>query len=864
VVIPYPTSMSAQKSKRSGVLGAILGMLGFSGLAGLLVAVMVTPAIAVTGMTANNSIGIFNELPEYATLGDDLAQRVTLYGLQDGNQVPFATIFETNREEVGWDQISQYAKDAAVYGEDARFYEHGGVDLQSVMRAVVGNFASGEIESGGSTITMQLIKNINVEAANKLTDPEARKKAYNEASAPTMDRKIKEMKLAIGLEKNYDKQTILLNYLNIAHFGGVTYGIEAAAQRYFGITSAELSPAQAASLIAMVQAPNARSLDKEENYERNHTRRDYILKQMFKYGSITKEEFDAAIATPIQPNLQPLKTGCMSATIGQYFCDAVVEELQSNEAFGATPEERKAAFRNGYDVYTTLDLNMQNQAQASMSKWVPPTDDRFQLGGAASGVEPGTGRVLYMSQNTTFDNTADGGGPGTTSVNYNTDFDRGGSSGFQPGSMFKVFTLAEWLKAGHGLNEHVSGTPRTWKQNEFTYCGSRMSGADYAPKNSGSAPASVNVLQATASSVNAAFMNMATELDLCDIRDTAASLGVHNAKGPKDGEDVMSNISDILGVGGDHVAPVTIAAAFAGIAARGLVCSPIMIDRVVKFNGEEITPPASKCSQALDPEIADAMIYALKGVIRGGTGSGSNVGGAPMFGKTGSTTKYNQTWMSAATSTVSSTLWIGNVVGDQSLSRIRVSGTSASLLRHRVTSEMFRAWNDWRGGEDWPAPKSNYLSGNNNPVPDVSNQSPAQAKQILEGLGFQYADGGPVASAVPAGLVAHTDPGAGASAPRGRVITVYTSDGSLGATMPNVVGMELKQATDALKSAGFDQGSIKVNYRDGQDKGTCMVEGSDPSGGSATAKNAAVTLTVMCTGNPGGGPGGNNQGGGNG
>jgi membrane peptidoglycan carboxypeptidase len=854
--------MSAQKTKRSGALGAILGLLGFSGLAGLLVAVMVTPAIAVTGMTANNSIGIFNELPEYATLGDDLAQRVTLYGLQDGQQVPFATIFETNREEVGWDQISQYAKDAAVYGEDARFYEHGGVDLQSVARALVGNLASGGIESGGSTITMQLIKNINVEAANRLTDPEEKRAAYNEATRTTIDRKIKEMKLAIGLEKNYDKQTILLNYLNIAHFGGVTYGIEAASQRYFGITSAELSPAQAASLLAMVQAPNARSLDKEENYERNHDRRDYILKQMFKYGSITQEEFDAAIATPIQPNLQPLRTGCMSATVGQYFCDAVVEELQANEAFGATPEERKAAFRNGYDVYTTLDLNMQNHAQATMSKWVPASDDRFKLGGAASGVEPGTGRVLYMAQNTTFDNTADGGGPGTTSVNYNTDFDRGGSSGFQPGSTFKIFTLAEWLKSGHGLNEHVGGSPRTWKQREFTRCGSPMSGDDYAPKNSGSAPATVNVLQATASSVNAAFMNMATELDLCDIGSTAASLGVHNATGPKNGEDVMSVPSDILGVGADHIAPLTIAAAFAGISARGLFCTPIVIDRVVKFNGEEITPPVSQCNQALDPEIADAMIYAMKRVVSGGTGSASAVRGAPMFGKTGSTTSYNQTWMSAATSTVASSLWIGNVEGDQSLSRVRVSGTTASQLRHRVTSEMFKVWNDWRGGEDWPDPLQNYLSGNNNPVPDVTGDAPEQAKQVLEGLGFKYADGGPVPSAVPAGRVASTDPGAGASAPRGRIITVYTSDGSQGATMPNVVGTELKQATNALKDAGFDKDSIKVNYRGGEDKGTCMVEGSDPAAGASTARDAAVTLTVLCTGNPGGG-GGGNQGEGN-
>ncbi|WP_167044587.1 transglycosylase domain-containing protein [Salinibacterium sp. ZJ454] len=852
--------MSAQKTKRSGVFGAILGMLGFSGLAGLLVAIMVTPAIAVTGMTANNSIGIFNELPEYATLGEDLAQRVTLFGKQDGADVPFATIFETNREEVAWEQISQYAKDAAVYGEDVRFYEHGGVDTQSVVRAALGYLGFADTDSGASTITMQLIKNISVEQANQMQDQNAKEKAYKEATAPTLDRKLKEMKLAIGLEKEYDKQTILLNYLNIAHFGGVTYGIEAAAQRYYGITSADLNPAQAASLIAIVQFPNSRSLDKEENFENNKVRRDYILNQMHKYNTITKEQLDEALATPIQPNLQPLKTGCMNASVAQYFCDAVVKELKANEAFGATSEERNNAFRNGYDVYTTLDLNMQNHAQATLSKWVPSSDERFQLGSASTAVEPGTGRVLFMAQNTGFNDTLAGGGPGTTSVNYSTDQNRGGSSGFQAGSTFKVFTLAEWLKAGHGLNEHVSGSLRTYNIRDFVYCGGPTGQNGWKPKNAGPSPSSVSVLNATADSVNTAFLNMATEMDLCDIENTAASFGMHPANGNQDPEGMMEKPSSVIG-GAETFSPLTMASAFATIAARGQYCSPVMIDSVVKFNGETLTPPATQCNQAVDPEIADAMIYALKRVFTEGTATMARVGdGTPIFGKTGSTDSYNQTWLAAATSTVASATWIGNVVGEQRLNKTNIGGQTGSNIRFRIGKELYSVFNDMRPGENWPEPKANYLSGNNSPVPDVTGQTLEQAKSLIQSLGFKFADGGATASAAEVGRVAHTDPGAGASVPRGRTITVYTSDGSLATAMPNVVGKELSVAQADLAAAGFDPAKVTVNYRGGEQGGTCVVEASDPAAGAGTSKAAAVTLTVVCTG---GGGNGNNGGGNN-
>ncbi|MEY2848351.1 MAG: hypothetical protein RI885_1016, partial [Actinomycetota bacterium] len=222
--------MSAPISKPVGVFGALAGLVGFSALAGVLVTAMVTPALAITSMTASNTVGIFEDLPDYMTI-DQLPERNTLWATQGGQPVPFAQVFNQNREQVAWDQVSQFVKDAAVAGEDRRFYEHGGVDLAGIARAAVNN-ATTDTTQGASTLDQQLVKLILINRALELPDEAERKAAYAAAQAGTIDRKLKEAKLAVGLEKRYTKNEILLGYLNIAGFGGNTYGIAAAAQQY--------------------------------------------------------------------------------------------------------------------------------------------------------------------------------------------------------------------------------------------------------------------------------------------------------------------------------------------------------------------------------------------------------------------------------------------------------------------------------------------------------------------------------------------------------------------------------------------------------------------------------------------------------
>jgi Membrane carboxypeptidase (penicillin-binding protein) len=254
--------MPAQKKTASSLFTAVVGTVGFSALAGLLVTVMVAPALAITGITANNTIGVFESLPEYMTIDNQHQQNEIVAKNPDGSDFHIASVYEQNREEVSLDQMSDNLKNAAVAGEDRRFYDHGGIDLPSVARAAVGQI-TGTSGSGASTITMQLVRNIRVQEAFNEPGVSDKQRAKDIAAAvyPDLGRKLQEMKYAIGLEKKYSKATILAAYLNIVGMGSNTYGVQAAAQEYFSTTAADLTVAQAASLVAIVQNPTKNGLD---------------------------------------------------------------------------------------------------------------------------------------------------------------------------------------------------------------------------------------------------------------------------------------------------------------------------------------------------------------------------------------------------------------------------------------------------------------------------------------------------------------------------------------------------------------------------------------------------------------------------
>lgn len=700
--------------KRPSLFGSLLGFLFFSIVAGALVGSLAIPSILVASRTTNASIGFFEGLPTYITL-DAQTQRNLIYANRDGQPVPIATVYDQDRQEVDWEQVSPFVKDATVAGEDRRFYDHGGIDVQSIVRAAAGNVVHREITSGSSTIAMQLVKNLLVQRALRIKDPVKAKAAYAAAIDDTLNRKIREMKYAIALEKRYSKKTVLLGYLNIAGFGGNSYGIEAAAQKYFSVSAKDVTLPQAASLVAMLQQPNALNLSDPARYAANKVRRDIILADMRDIGSITPVQYQEAVATPIAPKLQAPNNGCLYAADAKFACDLALHLVPTLSALGPTEAARTKAWAQGNNkIYLSIDLNQQDVAQANLSADAPADETRFALGAAAVSVQPGTGRILVMAQNKLFDNSQAGGGATTTAVDYSTDRIYGGSMGFATGSTYKIFTLAQWLKTGHTLSDTVDGTPRTFQQSSFNSSCASFVGSYPAHNDTPNEGGVMTVAAATTNSINVAYLAMAQKLDLCDINATAKEMGVHRA----DGAPLQTIPTAVIGT--NEIAPLTMASAIATMGASGVYCAPTIIDKVVTAAGTELPGQVAQCSQALAPNIASTVAYALASVMTAGTGKAGNPqDGVPIVGKTGTTNFVDQNWLVGTSTKVALAVWVGTTDGGRrNFRKTTIAGTlgyNTKFNIFRATMASLNSNPEYRGGV-FPNPDPALVSGAGHPT----------------------------------------------------------------------------------------------------------------------------------------------------
>lgn len=863
--------MADQDTPRRSWIAGLLGLVGFGAIAGVLVTITVAPAVALTGIAASSAIGVFDSIPDYFEL-DELPERNVIMARDaDGSWREIAAIYDQNREEVPYTEIAPVVVDALIAGEDRRFYEHGGVDLPGVIRAAIGNVGAGGIESGASTLTMQLVKQTFVQEAYNLPTKEERDAAYAEATATSFDRKIKEMKIAIALEKRYTKKEILTAYLNIAYFGAQTYGIQAAAQRYFGVNASELNLPQAASLIAIVQYPEARNLyvsadDPEGSAERlkeNSERRDYVLGFMLEEGYITQAEYDEALAVPVDAafvaNGKVPQQGCRTAQ-GEvrWFCDFVVKSVKDFEFLGDTVETREANWaRGGYTLYTTMDYPSQVAAQNTVWNWAPNWITDFEFGAAAVVVEPGTGRVRVMVQNKVFDDAFTPDNPAiSTAVNFNTSSGYGNSTGFQPGSTYKLFTLTQWLITNHGVNEVINGSEGLVPANQW-HDRCNGTGVDYEIVNDAHESGSYTVRSGTWGSINGVFLRMATKLDLCDINELAAKMGVERA----DGTPLLTTPATVIGT--NEVSPLSMANAYATIASGGRTCEPILIDAWAGADGIVQPGQSPKCAQTIDPDIAATVADVLVGNTLYGTGRDSDPGdGIPMLSKTGTTDDSEQTWVASSTTTNTLIVWTGNITGHFSMYGFYVDGipTAIRLVRHDITREIMGFLDARFGGGAFPAPSGKYETGGKVLVPNVSNigLTYEQAKKVLEDVGFVVADGGDANSDQLRGTVSSQNPPANEGVGAGSTITLYKSLQNM-TVVPNVVGQTVSAATTTLDNADYSSvtvaGTCPAGYQrapgmpatvpptDGRVSGL-TVQSMTPAGATLQVTGSQVTLGV--------------------
>ncbi|MFT4307346.1 MAG: transglycosylase domain-containing protein [Microbacterium sp.] len=782
--------MPDTKRTSSGVLGGLAGLVGLSAIAGVLITATVTPAIAVTGAAASGAITLFDNLPSVLEI-DDLMEPTTLY-YSDGTTV-LATFYDQNRSPVTFDEIAPVMYDAILSSEDPRFYEHGGIDLIGTVRALFSNL-SGGVTQGGSSISQQYVKNILIQqcewnATTDEDDQECYTAATESSGIEGIERKLQEMRYAIALEQEYSKDEILLGYLNIANFGGTTYGIDAAARYYFGVSASQLTLGQAATLAGIVQNPNLYRIDVSggtttdsdgnainsaaDGYSLTKQRQTYVLGRMLDDGKITQEQYDAAVAEPITPNITPATQGCAAAGTAAYFCQYVVSIIKTDTAFGETSDDRLVALRRGgLKITTTLDKTLQDAAATTMDDYTPSSVDGMDFGAASTNIETSTGRILSITQNTTF-NESSSAGVGETSLVYAGDVTNGGSSGFNAGSTFKLFTLIDWLEEGHSLNEVVNGVNRVFSPFTNSCLTNTTITNTTKISNFNNVTGSVSTpMYFTAQSINSGFLAMAQELDLCGIQNVIAALGVTRGDGTAITMDAPAKI-----IGSENVSPIAMAAAYAAVANNGVYCQPQAIDAVTDADGNEQAIPTRTCTQVIPSNIAATAAYALQGVMAsGGTGSSGNPSdGTELIGKTGTHESY-QTWLIESSTAVTTAVWVGNSTGQTNLFNQYYNGTLLSSLRYTLARSIQATADVLYPGGTFPDPDSTLTQTTYTDVPDVVGMTTEAATAALEAEGFSVTVGTAVDSTSAAGVIVSQSPSGEAAS--GSTVTIVPSTGT--------------------------------------------------------------------------------------
>lgn len=729
-------------------LGKIFGFLGVSAICGVLVAGLLVPAAAVSGSAASGSIEFFDALP--AELKVDPPNQTTRILASDGSVI--ASVYEENRTKVSLDQISPFMKEAVIAVEDSRFYEHGGVDTTGIMRALVAT-ARGN-RQGASTITQQYVNNVlNANLAAEGKDEDIKLNGVNKGVGD----KLREMKLAIALEKEFSKDEILEGYLNIVFFNRDAYGIEAASKFFFSTTAKNLTLPQAALLAGLVNSPSA--FDPINNPESSKARRDLVLSLMLSQNKITQAEHDAAVATPVTTKVTPARQGCAYAATAPYFCDYVLHLLENNPAYGADLKERqRLIYGGGLTITTTLDPKAQASAQEQVNASAGANPDKW--GAALVSVQPNSGKIVTMAQNTTF---LPKKGGFDSQVNFNVDQldkdgnDLNGLGGAQPGSTMKPFTFAEWLNEGKSMNTVVNASQREYPLgfNWRHTCGQVTGGYSTAQKNQGLGTADdlqnaepqfyryMPVLFGLYNSINTATFASAAQLDFCGIQKVVDAVGLHSGlPNQKTGEPNpkidMSTLGNLLG--STQTAPLTMASAFATFANDGKYCEPIAITSVTDQTGTKLPAQSSSCRDALTPEVARGVNYALQEVMNVGSGSliqprlSTNTN-FPVAAKTGTSNMNESTWVVGHTTGLATAAWFGDPLGAQNRPGRNLTFNGQfyeSLDGYMIAGPMFSkfmtATAPTYGTDPFPAPPSTMVNGAQQPrTPSNGSSAPATA-----------------------------------------------------------------------------------------------------------------------------------------
>jgi membrane peptidoglycan carboxypeptidase len=726
---------------------------------------------------------------------------------------PIAWIYSQRRFEVPSDQIADTMKLAIVSIEDKRFAEHNGVDWKGTLTGLAG-YASGDVDTrGGSTIEQQYVKNYQLLV---LAQTDAERRAAVET---TPARKLREIRMALTVDKTFTKAEILTRYLNLVSFGNNAFGIQDAAQTYFGIDASQLNWQQAALLAGLVQSTS--TLNPYTNPDGALQRRNLVLDTMIDNLPQHADELRAAKAQPlgILPQPNELPNGCIASGDRAFFCDYVLDYL----ARAGISKEQVA--RGGYLIRTTLDPKVQTSVKQSIDKIASPTLDG--VASVMSVIKPGKDahRVMAMASNRTYGLNSDAG-----ETMQPQPFSLVGDGA---GSIFKIFTTAAALDMGMGINAQLE------VPGFFQAKGLGSGGAKGCPKemwcvrNDGSYRGSMNVTEALATSPNTAFARLIQQIGVPRAVDMAVKLGMRSyaLPGTARAYDPQSNesLADFIkrqNLGSFTLGPIELNAlelsnVAATLASGGVWCPPSPIDKVIDRKGNEVSFTTDACDQVVPEGLANTLSVAMShDVLGGGTagGSASATGwNLPMSGKTGTTEAHRSAGFVGFTNNYAAASYIfsdASTPSDICSGPLRECG-SGDLYGG---SEPARIWfnamkpiaTDF-GDVHLPPTDPRYVDGGpNSRVPSVAGMDLNLARQRLKDAGFQVADQpSSVNSTAPMGQVVGTSP-SGQTIP-GSIITINTSNGIPPAPPPPPAGAPpLQVGTTVIEIPGLPPITVPV------------------------------------------------------
>ena len=802
---------------------------------------------------ANSAYGTFEELQE-EWVPDTRSMELTLPDLSrvsriyaDSGEVLAELHDGRNSKPIPYSAVPSVMVHAILAAEDAEFFEHEGVDFSAIASAAIDNLIY-DTTRGGSTITQQVVKNAFV------------------GSELTIQRKVNEAFVAAELERRFPKERILEFYMNSVYFGGGAYGVKSAAEEFYDKDLNDVEVHEAAALAVLVRNPSL--YNPRTRPEITLERRDDVIMQMLEEGWISEFEAERALDQPLGVVDTPPRRGEADHVVAE-----VKRQILNDDEFsflGDTNEERKRAIfgcpaddvacegGGGLQIFTTIDLRLQNEANRILNNWLPllPYEQNLEAcskifddfeeslafyekyaethscrpTGAISMVDNHTGAVKVMASGLPFEFSQ---------------FDLAVQGRRNPGSSFKPFGLVTYLEQGGSMGSYWNGDSPVEIDCGFpcTPSGSSV----WTPRNAGGGKGTISLEAATYGSVNTVYAQVSAEAGPDNIVEMARRMGVTESA-------LTPALSIVLGT--SSVSPLEMASGYSNFATNGRHADDYIVAKIVDHEGTVIYEHQPEITQVADPAIFAAARRALVKVPSIGTAPRANIG-RPQGGKTGTHQDYKDAWFVGFTPEYSTAVWVGYEAEQIELENVTINGQTykrvfGGSVPAPIWAEFMTIAMDGIPENDFPSEPEHigrYLRTPSTTVPVVVGLQLKEAKKLLQTKHHLRVEVVEIASLEPAGVVIRQDLEPGISVRQGALVTIHVSTGEIPvAPLPSLVGGTFDDAIEAAQQFELETGvrlSLTQQATDVTDPALVgKVVGSNPAPGTQITESASVVLFI--------------------